>query len=708
VVAVGSGVLFVPGSAVASTTTVHSNKTPNPPIRTVPSTEPAALTVLSQSSWVAANQPFDLQLRATDSALPAPQLGLSVAVYPCLSSVSAFDQSLSSSGPSGTPISSTPSPLAVTGLPALANGGFDLSMRVVVGSSGGTAPANGFTIDLASTVDQCGLYPAGVYPVRVTLVNTADKQVVAALTTQLVYTDAAPGTQKLRFGVVLPVQITPTPATAPTQSQLLARPAAALDPPSPAQVTAWTDMVTTLAHSAVPVTIEASPQTVTALDGSGHQSSVGQLAALAASPSVHQFASTPFVPVSATGLVDAGLGGELATQVSRGAQVLAAVTHAPASAPYGAWITNDSLDTSALTQLASDGYSQVILPASAVSSSPQNGSTAVPFTVATSRGSSMEALASNADLASRFTGSPGDPELAAHQLIAELAQIYYEKPNDTTPRGVVVVAPNDWTASPAFVSTLLGALAGNPIIEPVTTNGLFATFPTPTACRSGCRLLPSGGGTGVPVSSIRNQRRRVGGFTAAAPTARDVSAALGDLVLVGESEQLHPSEQSRVLRNAGNALDAQLAQFAVGDQPITLTSLRASVPIISIESSASYPVTAAVTLTSDQLLFGKHLTSQWTQLIPLHGHTTVYYVTVQTRGTGVSKVEVTLRSPTGGLELSSGEVEVRSTATSVVGIVLSLGAVVVLAVWWIRTSRKRRALRRAEETEEVGASVGTA
>jgi hypothetical protein len=46
--------------------------------------------------------------------------------------------------------------------------------------------------------------------------------------------------------------------------------------------------------------------------------------------------------------------------------------------------------------------------------------------------------------------------------------------------------------------------------------------------------------------------------------------------------------------------------------------------------------------------------------------------------------------------LSSGQVSVRSTATSVVGVVLSLGAVAVLLVWWLRTSRKRRSDRRRQ------------
>jgi hypothetical protein len=70
----------------------------------------------------------------------------------------------------------------------------------------------------------------------------------------------------------------------------------------------------------------------------------------------------------------------------------------------------------------------------------------------------------------------------------------------------------------------------------------------------------------------------------------------------------------------------------------------------------------------------------------------------------VFKVAITLHSPSGGLLLSSGQISVRSTATSVVGIVLSLGAVVVLVVWWIRTSRKRRALRRHDELEAAMAA----
>ena len=98
-----------------------------------------------------------------------------------------------------------------------------------------------------------------------------------------------------------------------------------------------------------------------------------------------------------------------------------------------------------------------------------------------------------------------------------------------------------------------------------------------------------------------------------------------------------------------------------------------------------------MTLTSDKLLFADHSTSITLPIILTPAHTTVKYVNVQARASGQFKVAIVLRSPVGGMVLSTGQVSVRSTATSVVGIVLSVGAVVVLAAWWVRTSRKRRA-----------------
>jgi hypothetical protein len=680
----------------------------------------AALVLDDQTAWVGPGQPFDLTLRTGSTTVPTSQLGLSVAVYDCLSSVSEFDQSVSSASPSGSELSSTHAPLPVSGLPSVPGGGFELAMPVDVGPQAAPTPAGTFTIDLNPDGECQPPSPSGVYPVRIQLVNLNSLQVIGGFTTHLVYTEPPAGTQRLNLALVLPIRATMEPAPSPTRRQLLDRPSAALDPLSASAAAAITGTVDAIAkHPSVPITLEASPQTVEALDGSSlTRSTVSELTSLVSAPtSDHQLAWSPYAPVNAAGLVTAGLGDELSQQISQGTDVLAPLVRASGAQPaptgtggLGAWITNDGLDTAALSQLEGDGYDQVVLPASSVTSSPTNGSAAEPFVLASERGSSMTAVASSVDLAARFAGSPGNPVLAAHQLVAELAQIYYEKPNDDTPRAVVVVAPSTWTDDPAFVDALLGSLDGNPVVEPVTVDQLFASFPT-AGCRDGCRLLAGPGGTGLPVTAIRHQRQLVDGFSSAATgdVAGRVETQLGNLVLAGESESLRPAQQSAVLHNAGLAVDAQLGQLTVGgDRTVTLTSTQGTLQV-TIVSTAAYPVTATLTLTSDKLLFPNG-TTQWsenTRLLPAaqgSAYTNVVPVAVRARTSGVFNVDIVMHSPSFQLQLANGQMIVRSTATSVVGIVLSLGALAVLIVWWVRTSIKRRR-RRAEDESDLGAGL---
>ncbi len=127
---------------------------------------------------------------------------------------------------------------------------------------------------------------------------------------------------------------------------------------------------------------------------------------------------------------------------------------------------------------------------------------------------------------------------------------------------------------------------------------------------------------------------------------------------------------------------------------------------MTVLSNASYVVTGSLTLSSDKLLFDNGQT-EWSKPITLPPrYTKVVYVHVRTRASGTVRMDVALRSPDGLLQLATGEISVRSTATSVVGIVLSIGAIAVLLVWWVRTSRKRRILRLAEESADPGERRG--
>ena len=175
---------------------------------------------------------------------------------------------------------------------------------------------------------------------------------------------------------------------------------------------------------------------------------------------------------------------------------------------------------------------------------------------------------------------------------------------------------------------------------------------------------------------------------------RALSAQLGDLVLGGEAQGLRPAQQSAVLANAGAAVDAQLGQLTVeGDLTVTLTSSSGLIPV-TLASDAPYPVTGRARASAATNCCSPDGTTQWSEAVTLAPrHSNVVYIPVRSRTSGVFRLDVILRSPDGTLRLAAGELSVRSTSSSIVGVVLTVGAVVVLAVWWFRTSRRRRRAR---------------
>ena len=86
-----------------------------------------------------------------------------------------------------------------------------------------------------------------------------------------------------------------------------------------------------------------------------------------------------------------GLGSELSTQVARGSDALSSgvphgsgvslPTPAGVGAGLGAWVTNDALDGATVAALVGDGYSELVVPAGSVASSPTTGSTTQPFSL---------------------------------------------------------------------------------------------------------------------------------------------------------------------------------------------------------------------------------------------------------------------------------------------------------------------------------------
>ena len=676
------------------------------------------LTLVRQSPWVGPNDPnqdLTMGLRIT-TGVPRAALKLSFTVYHPLSTRSAFDETLS--GRSLGSVAAQSPGIALSGFSTDAQG----VTHVTIPVDGDTTPTGtgNWTADLGCRPGSC----ANVYPVKVTLGDASGSG--AQLITYLVYDDPSSTSEPLRLALVVPLGLAPPTADgaghvpAPTRGAL-------------GTLEGLVGAVT--ASPPVPVTLAPDPATLDELVVSGHGHTASEVAGLSGS-SARQTLAGPFVPVDAGALVGAGLPGELSAQLHRGSDVLGAPAFG-VHASKGTWVARTALDQAAVNQLAPDDGHMVVPPGSV--SGPTGPLTPTqPFTLTPAAGSTgpvkgtgdVTAMVSDAGLGARLVSARGaGAALAAVQLLAEASLIYYEVPNlrgpggTPAPRGVVAVPPAAWAPSTSFVSSVLAGLAGNPVVQAVTLDQLFAQVPVGADNQTTTRHLvtsTAGTATGATIPThvaraLRDARGRQTGFASAlAGSAAGATTAqgVGDLLLAAESSLLSVRQQQAALAGYTSALNQRLRGLGVRSDTIRLTAGTASVPITLLRNTG-YPVTVVVRLTSDKLRFPMADTqvpgaickspqvqtsadrSSFSALCTLDHATNAVYVNMSARASGDFQIHVALESPAGSLVLAGGQLTVRSLSTSAVAIALSVGAALVLLVWWGRTVWRGKARRGA-------------
>jgi hypothetical protein len=686
------------------------------------------IALVRQSPWVGPhppNQNLTLDVRIQSSAPPS-DLALSITVYQKLTSRSSFDQTLNGRT-LGAVVAHSPA-LAVSALPKDASGVTRVTIAVRGDGAPGPAGAGNWTAELGCRPGSC----ANVYPVKVTLTDSAATGSTtgagtegAQLVTYLVYEDPSPASQPLRFALVVPLGL--APPTADRHGQVA--------PASASAVTSLEGLVGALGASpSVPVTLAPDPATLEHLATTGRGRIVSEAATLSTSPT-RQTLSQSFVPVDAAGLVDAGLAGELSAQLHRAAQVLGS-PGAGIRSTDGTWVASAPLDQASIDQLApNDGH--IVVPLNGVSgpTGPLTVSQPFAFSSGSSGSSAPTAMVSDAGLGAHLIAANGvDAALAAEQLLADLSLIYFEAPNllgpggTPAPRGVVAVAPPAWAPDPTFVTTALGGLQGNPVIRPVTLDQLFAQVPVgannqPVA-RHPVQPAPP---PAMPAHAVHVQRGRQAAFQSAAVGSGAGTAtaqALNDVLLAAESSMLGPREQQAALSGHQAALERQVRGLSVRSDTIRLTAGTATVPI-TVLRDAPYPMTVVVRLTSDKLRFPRANSptsgalcttpqvqssaggSTFAALCTLNHATNAVYVRMQARASGDFRIDVALTSPQGALVLAGGHLTVRSMSTSAVAIALSVGAALVLLVWWGRTVWRGKPPRRGAHTVTRSRRVAT-
>ena len=400
----------------------------------------------------------------------------------------------------------------------------------------------------------------------------------------------------------------------------------------------------------------------------------------------------------------AGLTGEIGAQLARGTALLGAAGLHPTP---GTWVDTSSDFTSGDATALGDGLQAAhadhlvlddtnLAPVPTGPTAPKNLTFAQPFSLAVGHGRHVAAAAANSQVDALFTADPGDPVLAANQMIAALEFIHFEnayeirRPRDRRGTAGVVATFG------GVVTTLLTEMAGNPVLSPVTLSQFFAQVPQGGNGEPAARHLQAG----APAKSERHRGRhgaapghgarpphlvQPGRGRASAPRGvrRAVGPAAGHrepVVRPGparrRARRLHPTLRRRGQPGLPGRPEHHHLHLAHRVHP----GLGALLGAVSGEGR---PVVEQrqVRLPRRQTRARSPSTSPTTP------------VRIQARSVTSGDrlpVEVTLTTPDGQLVIARAALTVHSTSISIVGIALTALAALVLLVWWARTWRKGR------------------
>jgi hypothetical protein len=521
---------------------------------------------------------------------------------------------------------------------------------------------------------------AGVYPVAVELRESDNStNLLSRLITHMVYVPSDSVERPMNVALVLPVH--DAPALQPGGARHLSRSGPLAELANALQ-----------AVPDVPVVLDPTPETVDAL-ARAKPGTREAVTALRESVRDRQVLAGPYVPVDFPAMRRADLGDEADSQLAAGTDIVAARLLDPGRRPDPrTWIVRDAVDEESLADLRGRGFDRVVLPAANLSPLRDSVSTANrerPFIVEARTGSRQSAFVADPDLAGHFTR--GDQVLRAHQLIADLAFLYFELPNEPSgARGVVAVAPRTWRPSGAFLRTLLLGLRDNPVVRPMTLDSLFGTVPAAVErSRPLVRtLVSSTRSTTYPAVALRSARARVDGLASVFGRDNPLPSELRDRLLASESVDLRPGRRNGYVQAVNDTVKRELGRIKLPTgRTITLTAREGEIPI-SFRNETGHPVRVQVRLESDKLIVRDRDRVRPLDLVQLN--TTARFL-VKARTSGDTGLNITVESPDGTLPITNTLLTVRSTAASGVGLLLSAGAALFLVVWWGRDIwRKRR------------------
>ena len=344
-------------------------------------------------------------------------------------------------------------------------------------------------------------------------------------------------------------------------------------------------------------------------------------------------------------------------------------------------------------------------------------------------GPTVAAVAADAALGAHADLADDDPVLAASLVLADLAVIADDEPSSA--RLAVVLLPASATASPEFLSTLLDGLEPPeappapppPTADPETGEVPEPTPPTPAAAprlrtatlTEGVASVDLAGADGIlagPEDPLVRPLVDGGEVSDVETLARILAAGRVDLasyrtifgdgdVLADRAEALLDTmaaddvgdgTRDEALASVTAHIDDQLAGIEAPPlQRVTLTDREGLIQLV-FSNDTGLPAEVLLVMRADRLVLPD--APDGTMHVRLEPDITRVELRVEARSSGDAPLDIRVTSPDGRLAVAETRVAVRTTAVSGVGVVLMVGALAFLAVWWTRTIVREHRARR--------------
>ena len=606
---------------------------------------PSTVSLASQTPWVdpVKNPVFALRV-AIRSALPADQVRVLVNVYGRLTTRSEFARTMTDSF-AGYEIAH-PIDASLASLHPDADGIIEVDIPVTDRYRAG----QNNLLHLPMT---------GVYPVSVELrPRDGSSSPRVRMVTTLLYTSGPITGPPLHVAWVAPVHAPPqalTPDVGP--------------------------LVTAIAgHPNVPVTLQITPDTLAGLE----RSDPGTITRIGRSLTGRELLTGTWVPMSLPAMLQASLADQASLSLARGHDKLTADLGTPVT--DRTWVEDGAINEDALTFLRGAQFDRVVLPEADLDPNPLRFTLAQPFVVAGSNRTTIRAAVADAGLQTHFANG-GDQVLAAHQLLADLFQIYSDAPANS--RGVIAVTPRNWTPTTPFLDAWLTGLESSPLLVGTSVDSFFDTI-APVTGRDGQPLVrrvvtAPPDGQSLFADAQRQARGQLDALATALPDNSVAYSRLERLLLEVPSTDLNTATRRGLLDNLNTAVQAEMHLIAIaGPKTITLTARTGRLPL-NVVSQSDEPIRVVLRVESDKLqLPGAGSTGRATFSEELHKGNNPVDLSVKARTPGAFAVKLTVLTPSGNLVMTETRLTVQSTALSGVGVVLSVGAALFLLAWWGR------------------------